>query len=280
MIKFTSIRPFSPQGTKILRSKRLSQKLNQPSNPWLKLTQPEGYRVGKCLAVLGDLSQETIQLLIATSKWMALNLLLAILDLPHQIWRVFMPNQEGSQPVSCLFRRAFEAKSVKRILGVNLAVAVLTTTLIQSSLPTLATETTALEVLPQPQEVLTTETTFRQPVGGYISQGFHWYHPGVDIAGNDNQIIYPIARGTVQLVEYDRFGYGNSVIVTHENSLASRYAHLVVVKVKPGENIDKNTAIGYIGSTGWSTGPHLHLEIYDHGTPVNPLTVLPSYSEE
>lgn len=218
----------------------------------------------------------------ALLRLVALNLVLAVITFPYQVWRAFVPDRYGSQPVSRFFRKTFESKRVKQVVGANLAAVVLFSSVFQ---PVLAVdipplETEEIEVLPQPKEVLTTETTFRKPVGGYISQGYHWYHQAIDVAGNDNQMIYPIASGTVAAVEYGRFGYGNSVIVTHGSGIVSRYAHLSKIKVQTGESVDKNTALGYVGSTGWSTGPHLHLEIYQDSKTINPLTVLPSYSEE
>ena len=227
-----------------------------------------------------QLVQETAKLIFVFAKWLALTLVLAILSLPYEIWRSFIPDRNGSQPASRFFRKAFETKRAKQVLGVNLAAMVLVTSVFQGSLPTLATEPDQVEVLPEPEEVITTETTLRLPVGGYISQGYHWYHQAVDIAGNDNLIIYPLANGTVTNVEYGRFGYGNSVIVVHDNQLVSRYAHLSLIKVQVGESVEKNTALGYVGSTGWSTGNHLHLEIYENGQAINPLTVMPSYFEE
>jgi hypothetical protein len=231
---------------------------------------------------LANLIWEALRLAGTLIRWGALTLVLAVITFPYQVWRVFVPDHTGSQPVSRFFRKTFESKRVKQVLGANLAALVLASSVLQ---PALAMdirplEAEEIEMLPEPKEVLTTETTFRQPVGGYISQVYHWYHPGIDIAGNDNQIIYPIAQGTVAVVEYDRFGYGNSVIVTHGNKIVSRYAHLSKVKVQTGESVDKNSALGYVGSTGWSTGPHLHLEIYQEGQTINPLTVVPDYSQE
>lgn len=274
MIPLKLLNPLKQQGKQTFSS------LSRLAQLWSKRGQVLGKRV-RALGITGvELTQEIAKLILAFLKWLVLLLALALVTLPYQIWRVFKPNHYGSQPISRFFRRAFESPRARRILGTNLAAAVLVMSVVQTSLPTFASESKTVEVLPEPQEVLTTETTFRQPVGGYISQDFRWFHPGVDIAGNDNQIIYPVARGTVVLVESSRFGYGNSVVISHNENLASRYAHLSVVKVKQGESVDKNTAVGYVGSTGWSTGPHLHLEIYEQGKPINPLSVLPSYFEE
>jgi len=231
---------------------------------------------------LVQLVWELVKLAGMLIRWAIISFILALITFPYQVWRVFAPDRTGSQPVSRFFRKTFESKRIKRVVGANLAAVVLVSSVFQ---PVLAVdipplEAEEIEVLPEPKEVLNTETTFRRPVGGYISQTYHWYHQGIDIAGNGDQMIYPIANGTVAVVEYDRFGYGNSVIVTHGNQIVSRYAHLSKVKAQVGESVDKSTALGYVGSTGWSTGPHLHLEIYQEGKTINPLTVLPSYSQE
>lgn len=213
---------------------------------------------------------------LALIKWFGATLGLVTLTLPEQVKTLFNSDKYGSQPASRFFRKAFEAKRAKQILGANLAALILATSLFQSTIPTLADESEPVDVLPEPEEVIVTETTLRQPTGGYISQGYHWYHRAVDIAGNDNQIIYPITKGYVIAVEYGRFGYGNSIVIKHDNGLVTQYAHLSLIKVDTGESVDKNTALGYVGSTGWSTGNHLHLEIYEDGQAINPLTVLPS----
>jgi murein DD-endopeptidase MepM/ murein hydrolase activator NlpD len=259
-------------------------KLKKSASRRIKTSYKQAKSLAKKSVKLASLSFRlagtTFSLVTACLRWFGFAGVLAILTLPYQIWRAFMPNRVGSQPISRFFRRAFEGKHTKRVLGANLAALVLASSVLQVSFPNLAAASEPKEVLPEPKEVLTTETTFRQPVGGYLSQDFSWYHPGIDVAGNDNQIIYPISGGTVLVVETGYFGYGNSVIIQHDRHLTSRYAHLSKVKVEQGETVDKNTALGYVGSTGWSTGPHLHLEIYQDGEAINPLSVLPAYFEQ
>ena len=271
MIGIKSIKPLSK------RLKKLFHNLNQQSVYWRKKIRLIGKKSQKILVIAWSLCLEIARLIKIVFRWTITAFILAILTLPYQIWRAFVPDRSGSQPVSRFFRRAFEAKSTKRVLGVNLAIMTLTMSIIQNSLPTLAATPNEIAILPEPKEIITTETTFRQPVTGYISQGFSWYHPAIDLAGNDNQIVYPITRGVVTAVESSYFGYGKSIVITHENNLVSRYAHLSKIKVELNETVDKNTALGYVGSTGWSTGPHLHLEIYEQGKAINPLTILPSF---
>jgi murein DD-endopeptidase MepM/ murein hydrolase activator NlpD len=207
---------------------------------------------------------------------------LELLSLPKTIKKAFTVDRWGSLRISRFFRKIFETNFARKALGANLAAAVIITSVTQTPIaafekPEALPENQAEEVavLPEPEEIVTTETTFRSPVGGYVSQGYHWYHPAIDLAGNDNQIIYPITKGKVVAVEYSRWGYGNSVVVDHENGLSSRYAHLSYIKAESGQEVDKNTALGYVGSTGFSTGPHLHLEVVEHGRYLNPLAFFP-----
>lgn len=92
------------------------------------------------------------------------------------------------------------------------------------------------------------------------SYGDNRYHSGVDIVGTTSKLIYPINDGTVVTQTYSG-GYGNYVIVNHGNGYWSLYAHMSKVYVTVGQTVNKNTIIGHEGSTGLSTGSHLHLEV-------------------
>lgn len=270
MIKLKPVKPL------ISRLTQISKKIRKQQISWQKQVKPFLKKAQEFLDIFLKLVKETARLALNFAHWVLVAIVLAFLTLPYQISRAFTPyRRNASQPISKFFRKVFETKKVKRALGANLAVMILVGSVFQNSLPTLATENNLAEVLPEPTEIITTETTLRNPVGGYLSQSFNWYHPGIDIAGNDNQIMYPITKGVVVAVESGILGYGNSVVIKHENKLMSRYAHLSKIKVEQGQEVDKNTALGYVGSTGWSTGPHLHLEIYEDGQAVNPLSVLP-----
>lgn len=85
-------------------------------------------------------------------------------------------------------------------------------------------------------------------------------HKGVDLVGTEKH-IYPINNGTIVKKSYDSDGYGNYVIVKHSDEYWSLYAHMKKVYVKEGQTVNKNTILGVEGSTGHSTGSHLHLEI-------------------
>jgi murein DD-endopeptidase MepM/ murein hydrolase activator NlpD len=111
--------------------------------------------------------------------------------------------------------------------------------------------------------------------GGNLTTRFSRYHPGIDIAFESGAEMKSILAGTVIESRYDYSGYGNTVVINHHGGLQSRYAHLQKIYVTPGQKVEKDTVIGTLGSTGRSTGPHLHLEVYDQGRPINPLDILP-----
>lgn len=104
-----------------------------------------------------------------------------------------------------------------------------------------------------------------------INQYFKWRHSGIDINGNFNNAIYAIDDGIVTLAGWNRHGYGNQIMINHGNGMKSRYAHNSKHFVKAGDQVKKGQTIAMIGSTGRSTGPHIHFEIYVNGRRVNPL---------
>ncbi len=104
----------------------------------------------------------------------------------------------------------------------------------------------------------------------HISQYFRWGHTGVDIDNRSLPPIYAAEAGTVEFA--GRLGgYGNLVVVNHGAGLQTYYAHASAFYVEKGETVEKGQAIAKVGSTGRSTGPHLHFEIRKQGRPVNPL---------
>ena len=94
-------------------------------------------------------------------------------------------------------------------------------------------------------------------------------HAGVDMAGAQGEPIYAAASGTVQQAGRSG-GYGNLVELAHGKGIDTRYGHLSAILVKPGEHVDKGQLIGRMGSTGRSTGTHLHYEVRIDGQAVNP----------
>jgi murein DD-endopeptidase MepM/ murein hydrolase activator NlpD len=102
----------------------------------------------------------------------------------------------------------------------------------------------------------------RPVTGGRRSQGIHG-HNGIDIAGTPGTPILAAATGRVIVAKSSGYngGYGNMVIMTHDNGVQTVYAHLRAVYVSSGETITQGTQIGELGNTGRSTGPHLHFEV-------------------
>lgn len=112
------------------------------------------------------------------------------------------------------------------------------------------------------------------PAGGIITQYPVWYHMAVDIANSSAPGIAAAGAGTVTLVEYLRYGYGQHVIVSHGDGLSTLYAHLSEIYVKPGDSLARGQILGRMGGTGRSTGTHLHFEVRKNGVVVNPLPFL------
>lgn len=116
---------------------------------------------------------------------------------------------------------------------------------------------------------------FVWPAAGTISQRFAWYHKGIDIANRAAPSILAADAGTVVLAGWpDGYGYGNRVILDHGNGFRTLYGHLSQVWVNVGQTVNRGDAIGKMGSTGRSTGIHLHFEVIQNGVYLNPLNVL------
>lgn len=96
-------------------------------------------------------------------------------------------------------------------------------------------------------------------------------HEGLDFVGPKNTEIFATADGTVTLTRHSRIGYGNEILVDHKFGYSTRYAHLSEIFVKEGEKVKRGQLIGSMGSTGRSTGVHLHYEVRYHNRPLNPL---------
>ena len=108
-----------------------------------------------------------------------------------------------------------------------------------------------------------------------ISQYFGWRHSGLDIACGNNAPIYAADSGIVNRAEIGyNGGYGNVIIIDHGGGKQTLYAHLNKIHVSVGENITKGSTIGLMGSTGRSTGPHLHFEVRIGGSRQNPLNYI------
>lgn len=173
-----------------------------------------------------------------------------------------------------LIRHISEHKSARKVFVGNLAVIIVATSFLPTSANANENTTTDNTVI-EAQTTLITQKAIQFPLESFkLNQPFGLFHPGVDLGGQIGDPIKPVKAGKVVFAGYTYDGYGNHVVIEHPNGLSSLYAHLSKIEVKGGEEVDMNTEIGLVGSTGHSTGPHLHLEIHDHGFPINPLSVL------
>ncbi len=117
--------------------------------------------------------------------------------------------------------------------------------------------------------------SFMWPTGGGVTQYFAWYHPGIDVANRAAPPVYAAAGGSVVVAGWpDNYGYGNRVVVDHGNGYQTLYAHLSNIYVSVGQSVSRGQSVGQMGSTGRSTGTHLHFEIRFKGIAVNPLAIL------
>ena len=176
------------------------------------------------------------------------------------------------------FRHIFEHKTTKKILGGNIALMLVAS----SFMPTQAIGAIGNEpvetvlTIQAAENPIHTTVAIQNPVKEIkITQSYKFYHPGLDLDGVTGDPIKPIKKGVVIYAESELFGYGKNVIVDHGNGLTSLYAHLSKINVKKDQEVTTDTVLGEMGSTGHSTGDHLHFEVRENGVPLNPLSVLP-----
>jgi len=130
---------------------------------------------------------------------------------------------------------------------------------------------------------LTDPVRFLRPLGTPITDRFGFippgrWHTGLDFPANKGTTVGAAGRGTVAFAGWNTGGYGNLVVVIHRLGYESWYAHLSTIAVSPGQYVVGGTPIGAVGSTGHSTGPHLHFEVRHFGTPIDPTPRLLSIS--
>ncbi len=116
---------------------------------------------------------------------------------------------------------------------------------------------------------------FQWPVLGVITQGYWYGHRAIDVGAPTGSALLASDGGFVSFAGWTDVGYGYLVVIDHANGYATYYAHLSNIYVFDGQAVERGQVIGAVGSTGWSTGPHLHFEIRYNGTQQNPLAYLP-----
>ena len=118
------------------------------------------------------------------------------------------------------------------------------------------------------------------PTVGVVTSpyGLRWggsdFHPGIDIANDMGTPILATADGIVEYAGWNSGGYGNMVDINHGNGIMTRYGHASQVVVSAGQHVSRGQIIALMGSTGFSTGPHVHYEVHVNGQRVNPISYL------
>jgi hypothetical protein len=119
---------------------------------------------------------------------------------------------------------------------------------------------------------------FLRPVRAPVTDGFgyRWgrMHTGIDFPAASGTPVGAAGRGVVKFAGWNTGGYGYLIVISHRLGYESWYAHLSRIVASPGQAVVGGTRIGYVGSTGHSTGPHLHFEVRHNGTPINPAPYL------
>jgi peptidase M23-like protein/putative peptidoglycan binding protein len=123
---------------------------------------------------------------------------------------------------------------------------------------------------------------FFRPVAGRVGDGFGWippgrWHTGLDFPEPKGTPIHAAGVGVVSFAGFNTGGYGNLVVVTHRLGYETWYAHMSQIGASVGQRVSGGTTIGYVGSTGHSTGPHVHFEVRHLGTPIDPTPYLLGY---
>jgi murein DD-endopeptidase MepM/ murein hydrolase activator NlpD len=134
---------------------------------------------------------------------------------------------------------------------------------------------------PIPQDAQRGSGIFSWPTSGYLTDRFGFatasgrWHGGLDISSYRGAPVLSADSGFVTFAGWTSGGYGNLVIIDHRNGFETRYAHLSVIYVSAGQSVTKGMTIAAVGTTGNSTGPHLHFEVREKGVRKNPLLYLP-----
>ncbi len=115
----------------------------------------------------------------------------------------------------------------------------------------------------------------------HLPSGYGWrthpiyktqeFHPGMDFTAEQGTPIYATGDGVVEVADANAQGYGNHVVINHGFGYQTLYGHMSRMATTPGKKVKRGDLIGYVGSTGLSTGPHVHYEVIKNGEKVNPI---------
>jgi hypothetical protein len=127
---------------------------------------------------------------------------------------------------------------------------------------------------PPPRCPISLAWPLQAPLGDQFGPRGTSFHPGIDLRAPTRTPVRAAAAGRVTFAGYEAGGYGNLVEVAHGNGVVSMYAHLSAILVRAGRLVATGARVGWVGSTGESTGPHLHFEVRLRGAAVDPLPAL------
>lgn len=128
-------------------------------------------------------------------------------------------------------------------------------------------------IKPKPASSSSSETMQWPTVGHRITQYYSWRHTGLDIANKTGTPLYASEGGTIEYSGWST-GYGYNVLINHGGGKKTRYAHASKLYVKKGDTVKRGESVAAMGSTGWSTGPHIHFEVIINGVKLNPLNYI------
>jgi len=192
-------------------------------------------------------------------------------------------------PDSARAKELEEEKEIKKVQNMNnrelLNSIVSSLNNLSSRVKAQSTSYTEIDKLVNNKELLLSHTPAIQPVSNKelsrLASGFGRridpiyktvkMHAGLDFAAPQGTPIYATADGTVTTAGNTNNGYGNHVVINHGYGYETLYGHMVKVKARPGQAVKRGEVIGWIGSTGKSTGPHCHYEVHKNGQKINPV---------
>ncbi|MDQ6846598.1 MAG: M23 family metallopeptidase, partial [Candidatus Dormibacteraeota bacterium] len=210
-------------------------------------------------------------------------------------YRFFVALAQDARLSEALTQATVATPAARSVVAYNLD---LVTSQLRQEKAIAAAESSAAAQTLRPVRAFSRATTFTAPVGGVVSQGFgattlglepsityqgvfyQHFHTGIDIAGALDTPIGAAAAGQVILAGSSRdaggrlIGYGNYIVIDHGGGFLTLYGHLDQEVVATGQAVQRGQEIGLLGTTGSSTGPHLHFEIRRDGVPVDPETLL------
>ena len=138
----------------------------------------------------------------------------------------------------------------------------------------ITTHTTPSSIFSAPKTTNTNTRLLWPTSAKRITQYYWWRHAAIDIGAPTGTPIYAAESGTVEVAGWSTGGYGNYIIINHGNGMKTLYAHSSKLYVHKGEKVSRGQTIMAMGSTGWSTGPHLHFEVRVNGYKQNPLSYI------